>query len=105
MREQAGSLAGLDQFYFYVVLDNVKSILKIEKQKRILEKLAITQSLTQPSSFSIVVVNDALVQEIQVFKEHTNVFDEFRFDSFYFTPTSRKMLHTILLRVLVDKFM
>jgi hypothetical protein len=42
VREQAGSLAALDQFYFYVVLDNVKSILKIEKQKRILEKLAIT---------------------------------------------------------------
>lgn len=32
-------------FFFYVVLDNVKGIMKIERQKKILEKLSITQSL------------------------------------------------------------
>lgn len=28
--------------FFYVVLDNVKGLLKIERQKKILEKLSIT---------------------------------------------------------------
>jgi hypothetical protein len=32
-------LAGM---YFYLVLDNVKQLLMIEKQKKVLEKLAIT---------------------------------------------------------------
>jgi hypothetical protein len=34
----------------------------------------------------MVVINDALVQEVLVFKEHTNVFDEYMFSNFYFSP-------------------
>ena len=61
--------------FFYVVLDNVKSVLKIEKQKKIVEKLCITQSLINaPSLFSVMVINDSLCDEIQIFKENTNVF-------------------------------
>ena len=65
------SLSSLDpdNFFFYLVLDNVKALFKIERQKKVIEKLAICQTHLQPTSFSIVVVNDALVQEIQVFKE------------------------------------
>ena len=29
-------------FHFYVVFDNVKSLLKIERQKKVIEKLSIT---------------------------------------------------------------
>ena len=36
--------------------------------------------------FSIVVINDSLTNEIQVFKEHTNVFQEYMFTSFHFNP-------------------
>ena len=46
------------------MLDNVKNLFKIEKEKKVIEKLAITQSKIQPTTFSIVVINDALVQEI-----------------------------------------
>ena len=61
--------------HFYIVLDNVKSLLKIERQKKVLEKLAITQSLVNsPTLYSICVINDSLTDEIQVFKENTNVF-------------------------------
>ena len=35
------SLGPLDHFFFHLVLDNVKSLFKIERQKKILEKLAI----------------------------------------------------------------
>lgn len=36
------------------------------------------------------VVNDSLTDEIQVFKEHTNVFHEYMFSSYYFNPTEDK---------------
>ena len=97
-------MAGLDDFYFYLVLDNVKHILKIERQKRILEKLAIAQSLCQQQCFSILVINDALVQEIQVFKEHTNVFDEYMFSSFFFKPSPEAMLRRLMRTALVEEF-
>jgi hypothetical protein len=74
-------------FFFYIVLDNVKSLLKIERQKKIVEKLSIAQSLvTAPSCFSIMVINDSLTDEIQVFREHTNVFNEYMYTWFYFAP-------------------
>ncbi len=38
------SLGPLNDFFFYLVLDNVKTLLKIEKEKKVIEKLAITQS-------------------------------------------------------------
>ena len=48
-----------------MVLDNVRSLLKIERQKKVIEKLAITQSLiNSPPLFSICVVNDSLTDEI-----------------------------------------
>jgi len=51
--------------HFYIVLDNVKSLLKIERQKKVIEKLAITQSLVNsPTLFSICVINDSLTDEI-----------------------------------------
>ena len=83
-------------FFFYLVLDNVKALFKIERQKKVIEKLAICQTHLQPTCFSIVVINDALVQEIQVFKEQTNVFDEYMFSSFYFSPLTRQHLQEIM---------
>tara|TARA_B110000285_G_scaffold132640_1_gene148855 strand:- start:606 stop:1001 length:396 start_codon:yes stop_codon:yes gene_type:complete len=75
----------------------VKGLLKIERQKKILEKLSITQSLiNSPSLFSIMVINDSLTDEIQVFKEHTNVFHEYMFSSYYFNPTEGDQLKSIL---------
>lgn len=80
-----------------MVLDNVKSLLKIERQKKIIEKLSIVQSLvTAPSCFSIMVINDCLTDEIQVFREHTNVFNEYMYTSFYFSPPNEEMLKAIL---------
>lgn len=73
--------------HFYIVLDNIKSLLKIERQKKVIEKLSITQSLiNSPTLFSICVLNDSLTDEIQVFKENTNVFQEYMFTSYYFAP-------------------
>jgi hypothetical protein len=62
----------------------------------VLEKLAICQSHVQPTTFTIVVVNDALAQEIQVFKEHTNVFEEYMFSTFCFNPMDQTQLYRIM---------
>lgn len=43
------------------MLDNVKSLFKLERAKKIIEKLSIVQTHLQKSIFSIVVINDALV--------------------------------------------
>jgi hypothetical protein len=42
------------------------------------------------------VINDSLTDEIQVFKEHTNVFHEYMFSSYYFNPTEGDQLKSIL---------
>lgn len=73
-------------FYFYLVLDNISGILKIERQKKILEKLCILQSLITPACLSILVINDSTVNEILVFKEYTNIFEEFMFFNFFLKP-------------------
>ena len=79
------------------MFDNVKSLLKIERQKKVIEKLSITQSLiNSPSLFSICVINDSLTDEIQVFKEHTNVFQEYMYTYFYFEPMNDEQLKAIL---------
>ena len=52
--------------------------------------------INSPSLFSIMVINDSLTDEIQVFKEHTNVFHEYMFSSFYFNPTESDQLKSIL---------
>jgi hypothetical protein len=98
------SLDSLRTVYFYLVLDNVKSLLKIEKQKKVLEKLAITQSMIQPSCFSIIVINDALVQEIEVFGDGPNVFEEYQFNTFFLEPCSRPMLERVLLQIVEERF-
>jgi Cdc6-like AAA superfamily ATPase len=83
--------------HFYMVFDNIKSLLKIERTKKIMEKLSITQSLIDsPSLFSICVINDSLTDEIQVFREHTNVFQEYMYTYFYFEPTNASQLKAIL---------
>jgi hypothetical protein len=42
------------------------------------------------------VINDSLTDEIQVFNEHTNVFHEYMYASFYFNPTESDQLKAIL---------
>ena len=95
----------LTDLYFYVVIDNVKSLLKIERNKKIIEKLCITSSLiNSPSLFSVVVINDSLTDEIQVFKEHTNVFQEYMFTSFYFSPVNEMQLRAILWETMTQAY-
>jgi hypothetical protein len=36
------ALGPLTNFYFYLILDNVKTLFKIEREKKVIEKLAIT---------------------------------------------------------------
>jgi len=36
------ALGPLRNFYFYLILDNVKTLFKIEREKKVIEKLAIT---------------------------------------------------------------
>ena len=79
------------------MLDNIKSLLKIEKQKKVIEKLSVMQSLIDsPSLFSICVINDSLTDEIQVFKENTNVWQEYMFTSFFFEQMNEQQLKIIL---------
>ena len=86
------------------MLDNVKTLFKIEKEKKVIEKLAITQSKIHPTTFSIVVINDALVQEIQVFREQPNVFDEYMFTNYFFKPPPVAMLCRFMREVLQQRF-
>ena len=37
-------LGSLENIFFYLVLDNVKALFKIERQKKVMEKLAICQA-------------------------------------------------------------
>ena len=48
--------------------------------------------INSPPLFSICVVNDSLTDEIQVFREHTNVFQEYMFTFFYFQPMNLEQL-------------
>ena len=82
------------------MLDNVKTLFKIEKDKKVIEKLAITQSKIYPTTFSIIVINDALVQEIQVFRDQPNVFDEYLFNNYFFNPPPVEMLYRFMHQVL-----
>ena len=56
-------------FYAYIVLDNVKTLFKMERSKRPLQKLCCMQKQTMKQSFSMLVVHDALVKDIDIFKE------------------------------------
>lgn len=38
------NLGALENIFFYLVLDNVKALFKIERQKKVIEKLAICQT-------------------------------------------------------------
>lgn len=98
------NLGPFEHFFFYLVLDNVKSLFKIERQKKILEKLAINQVHLEPRCFSMIVINDSLVQEVQVFKEHTNVFDEYMFFNFFFSPMSETQLRRVIFDLLTQHY-
>ena len=52
----------------------------------------------------MIVINDSLVQEVQVFKEHTNVFDEYMFVNFYFSPMSEPQLRRVLRELLIQHY-
>ncbi len=90
--------------FFYIVLDNIAQILKMEKQKKMLEKLCILQSLTSPACLSILVINDSPVNEILVFKEYTNIFEEFMFFTFYLKPMNETQLKRIMNEVLSEYY-
>ena len=59
--EDGINMGQLENIFFYLVLDNAKTLFKIERQKKVIEKLAICQSHVQPSVFSIIAINDNLV--------------------------------------------
>lgn len=99
------NLGALDNIYFYLILDNVKAILKIERQKKIIEKLSISQSLVEPTCYSIILINDALQRDIDVFGKETNVFGEYGFFFFYFSPMSEDQVKRLMLETLKEMFM
>lgn len=41
-------------------------------------------------------INDCLIDEVSVFKEHTNIFREYLFTSFFFRPPNEAMLKQII---------
>jgi hypothetical protein len=53
----------------------------------------------------MIVVNDALVKEIEVFNTSTNVFDEYMFSSFYFSPMSKEQIQRIMLATLHEMYL
>ena len=88
-----------------MVLDNVKALFKIERQKKLIEKLSICQTSILPTCFSLIVVNDAIVREIDVFREHTNAFDEYMFSIFYFSPMPREQIERLMQDTLHEMFL
>lgn len=60
--------------------------------------------INSPSLFSVIVINDTLADEIQVFKEHTNVFQEYMFTSFYFNPVNEDQLRAILWETMTQAY-
>ena len=99
------SFGALDNVFFYIILDNVKALFKIEKNKKVMEKLAICQTHIQPTCFSMVVINDAFVKEIEVFGTSTNVFDEYLFSPFYFSPMAKNQIERLMLETLHEMFL
>lgn len=95
----------LENIFFYLILDNVKALFKIERQKKVIEKLAICQTHVQPTCFSTIVVNDALVQEIKVFGAQTNVFDEYMFSPYYFSPMPRAQIERLMSDTLNEMYL
>ena len=93
----------LERPYFYLILDNVKALFKIERYKKVIEKLAICQS--RASCFSIIVINDALVKEMEVFHTSTNVFSEYMFTIYYFSPMTRPMTERMMHQTLSEMFL
>ena len=87
------------------MLDNVKALFKIERQKKVIEKLSIARAHVLPSCFSIIVVNDALVKEMEVFGTDTNCFDEYIFSPFYFSPMSRLQIERLMVDTLREMYL
>jgi len=94
----------LINFYFYIVLDNVKTLFKVEKAKLTLQKLSIIQAQCSPPVFSTIVINDALVQDMHVFKENPNTFDESNFAHFIFSPLSEDKVKNTIRGILMCKY-
>ena len=109
----------------YLVLDNIKGLLDIERQKRCLEKFAIIQSMLQVASgstmdeelrnadyvdedqllsLSVMVGNDSLIDEVQVFREHANGFAEHMFLQVHFAPMNREQLKVIMWDTMVEAY-
>ena len=106
------------------MLDNIKGLLEIERQKRCLEKFAIIQSMLQVAagpmdddarsltyvdegsllSLSVIVINDCLIDEVQVFREHANVFAEHMFLQVHFAPMNKDQLKFIMWDTMVEAY-
>ena len=99
------NLGQLENIFFYLVLDNVKALFKLERQKKVMEKLAICQASIQPTCFSILVINDALCKEIDVFFQHTNAFAEYMFSPFYFSPMPREQIERLMCETLKEMYL
>lgn len=70
-----------------------------------MEKLAICQTHIQPTCYSMIVINDALVKEVEVFGTSTNVFDEYMFSPFYFKPMGQIQIERLMLETLHEMFL
>ena len=45
------------------------------------------------------------MQEINVFKQHTNVFDEYMFSYYYFSPMSRQQIERVMRNTLTEMYL
>lgn len=60
--------------------------------------------LSQPACFSILAINDCLTDELQVFRDQTNVFEEYLYTIFHFLPNSEEQLKSILWQQMLDAY-
>ena len=52
----------------------------------------------------MLVINDAIANDIAVFKEHGNAFDESNFVYFVFEPLSEERVRNVIAGVLMSRF-
>ena len=94
IREQSEAFPQLSllKLNCYIAVDNIKTLLDTERQKRCLEKLCIMQSMLASAQeshlvrVSLLVINDCHIDEIAVFREHVSVFAEHMFLEVHFNP-------------------
>ena len=97
-------LGSLEKPFFYIVLDNCKQLFKIERQKKILEKLSICQANLVPQVFSIVLINDCMMPFDSFPHEGTNIFSEFHYSVFHFEPMQRAQIERLMLDMLREMY-